>query len=81
MSRRWRTAFGDLVRDVFARESLPPPPAPERRSRARGLASLLFAIEALPREPEVRPQRHTQWLRWLFLPEPVDGESKAREEH
>ncbi len=66
-------AWMNQLRSVFAKETLPPPPdhSPPRRG-GPGVASLLFAIEPLPFEPE-RPRARSGRgpLSLLFSPEPL----------
>lgn len=61
----------DRLREVLARETLPPPPPGPERPERRGLASLLFSVEPLPLEPVVE-RRRAPWLSWLFLPERLE---------
>ncbi len=66
---RWPGLVLEQLRNVFARETLPV--APEvRRRRRRGMAALLFAVEPLPLEPELRRPRRGL-VRSLLAPEPL----------
>jgi hypothetical protein len=78
------TAIISLIRNVFARESLPPPPehAPALRRRG-GLARLLLAPEPLTLDPE-RPARARVGVLRLLLaietlpPAPVAAPPRRR---
>lgn len=67
-----------IVRDLFARESLgeAPPPVSHAAAKARpSLARLLFAPEPLPLDPEVAPPtRRATFVRALFAPEALPEE-------
>jgi hypothetical protein len=65
-------AFVSALRSTFRRERLPPPPEGSTPRRGPGLAALLFGLGPLPMDPVRAPARRGRWLRWLFVPEPLD---------
>jgi hypothetical protein len=73
-SAEWLGATRKFVRNLLAREHLPPPDPTRRvpaRRRAR-LARALFAIEALPVDPVPPPRAPRRGvLRSLFASEPL----------
>jgi hypothetical protein len=71
-----------FVRNVFARERLPPAPPPGSGEPRRRAASGLFSIEPLAMEPERPPRRRGGVVRALFaveaLPELPPSPPRAR---
>jgi hypothetical protein len=71
------TAILSLMRNVFARETLPPPEGVAAPRRTGGLARLLFRAERLELTPEPPPRPGRGLLRLLFAVEPLPAAPAA----
>lgn len=73
----------DQLRNVFAKETLPPPPDGVTRRSGVEFAKLIFSREPLPFEPERPRRRRSNALTLLFLPEPLplDPERPPARQH